>query len=55
MLHTIVPMEQIFPTEEIEVQWGSVGSSPAEILCDAQGRKRYGRIYSTCLKDYLNL
>lgn len=55
MLHTIVPMEQIFTTEYAAAEMAEVGGAPAEVFSDAYGRKSLGRLYTTDLKEYLRL
>lgn len=55
MLHTIVPMEQIFTTEYTAAEMMEYGGAPAEIFSDEYGRKSLGRLYTTDLRDYLQL
>ena len=55
MLHTIVPMEQVFATECQPPSAGSFGGAPADIHQDCYGRPVLGRLYATNLQAYLGL
>lgn len=55
MLHTIIPMEQIFTTEYQPPETVNLCGAPAELLTDAYGRRSLGRVYTTDLHQYLRL
>ena len=55
MLHTIIPEDQIFPSEYGKPEQARYGGAMAEIHVDQYGRPRLGRLYTTDLSAYLAL
>lgn len=55
MLHTIVPLEQIFTTEYQPARYAWYGGAPAEYYTDPRGGQYMGRLYTTDLSAYLGV